>query len=165
MSSVNNYKQSERRKYERYPSEAKVYFSVVYDVRTKVKFRVMDKNSERQVFGEKIPAISKDVSAEGMRITCSRELKKGDLLYLEVHKPGISDPINMEGEVRWSQSLSDSGRFDIGIRLSTINGRMVTVSVYHDGVNEIVWSSILESVFGDFKKMTQKRYALPANRI
>ncbi|MDD5291675.1 MAG: PilZ domain-containing protein [Candidatus Omnitrophica bacterium] len=165
MVSANNHKQNERRRYERYPSEVKVYFSVVYDVRAKVKFRVVDKNNECQVLSERLPAISKDVSAEGMRITCRKELKKGDLLDLEVHAPGRSDPLNMEGEVRWSQPLSGSDRFDIGVKLSTINGKIVTVSVYHDGANEIVWSSILESVFGDFKKIAQKRYALPANKI
>jgi hypothetical protein len=67
----------------------------------------------------------------------------------------------MDGEVRWSQRLPDSSRdrFDTGIKLLNIDGKSVVSSVYHDGVNQIVWSSVLESVFGDFKKITQKRYA------
>jgi hypothetical protein len=150
----------EKRRHPRYTAEAKVYFNVIYDVRAKVKFEVMAKSGERAVSQEKIPAISKNVSAEGMCITCSRQLNKGDLLRLEVFLPHKQDPLAMDGEVRWLQELPAKGRFDTGIRLLNINGNPVVSSVYHDGVNEIVWSSVLESVFGDFKKTTQKRYAI-----
>lgn len=159
MVNPNNYRQEEKRRYGRYAAETKVYFSVLYDVRTKVKFQVLDKKGGYKVLGERFAAVSRNVSAEGMCINCSKELKKGDQIYLEVFMPGNPEPLNMEGEVRWSQPLKESLRFDIGIKLSTIDGKEVSTSVHHDGINQIVWSSVLESVFGDFKKIAQKKYS------
>jgi hypothetical protein len=156
----NNHNVGEKRKHGRYAAETKVYFSVIYDVQTKVKFQVLDKDGRYEVLGEKFPAISKDISAEGMRISCKRELKKGDSLHLEIYIPHQKEPLSMEGEVRWSQKLQERDRFDAGIKLLTINGKPVSSSVYHDGVNQIVWSAVLESIFGDFKKIAQKRYAI-----
>jgi len=155
-----NHGADEKRRHECYTAEAKVYFSVIYDVKTKVKFQVLDKDGTYQILGDKFPAISKDISAEGMRIVCKKELKKGDLLHLEIYLPNQRDPLVMEGEVRWSQKLPDMDHFDAGIKLSKINGKVVSSSVYHDGVNQIVWSTVLESVFGDFKKIAQKKYAI-----
>jgi hypothetical protein len=153
-----NYKKRERRKYERYGTEAKVYFRVVYEIETKVEFRIVDGRLGEGV-SQKYPAISKNVSVEGLCFTSQKQLEKGDMLYLEVYLPHLKKPICMEGRVRWSQPLpgqKEKGVFDTGVKLIKVEGKSVMASIYYDEPNRVIWSVVLDSIFGNFRKLTQK---------
>ena len=157
---MNNQRGIEKRRHQRHDAEERVYFRIAYDVKTKVRFQILkDKDKNNSLF-QKYPATCKNVSAEGLAFTSSKELMKGDCLHIEVYVPSKKEPIDMEGEVRWSQRLPSQPKyeqkFDTGVKLITVNGKSVLESIYHDGANQIVWSSALESVFGEFRKLIQK---------
>lgn len=153
-----NYKKRERRKYERYETETKVYFRVVYEIETKVEFRIVTKKDNGETLSEKYSALSRNVSAEGLCFICERQLKKGDMLYLDVYLPGRKKPISMKGCVRWSQPVAkeEKGRFDTGVRLICVGDKSVMASIHYDEANHLVWSIVLESIFGSFRKIIQK---------
>ena len=81
----------ERRQYERYDTEVKIYFYVNYEIKTKVDYRVMDKGGEVPR-DKKHHALSKDVSAQGMCFISNEKLNNGDQLYLEVYLPRAKKP-------------------------------------------------------------------------
>ena len=163
----------EKRKYERYDTYAKIYFHVTYDIATKVKFRVIDK-VKNKALTKKYEALSKNVSAEGLCFSSAKQLNKGDILYMEVYLPVPEDkktplpkkfkkPILMEGEVRWSQASKKQKKetfYDTGVKLITVNGKAVDESVFLDAINKVVWSVVLESIFGKFKITADKYISL-----
>ena len=71
----------ERRKYERYATEAKIFFRVSYDLKTKVKFQVLDKQ-KRKYESKKYAALSKNVSAEALCFVGEHGLKKMIFCFL-----------------------------------------------------------------------------------
>jgi hypothetical protein len=149
----------ERRKFERYDTEVKIYFQVKYSLKTLVQFRILDR-LHRQVSPQKYSALSKNISAEGLCFTSPKVLTKDDILILEVYLPEQSQPILMEGEVRWSkkaESDPEDKKMDSGIRIISVNGQPVDKSIYFDPANKIVWSAVLESIFGNFREFSQKR--------
>ena len=159
---MDNHREKNKRRYERYDAEARVYFRLIYDVRTKVKFQILDKRNENRALSQKYIATCRNVSTEGLCFISNKVLKKGDFLYLELYMPTKEEPIQMEGQVRWSQAIPSKQKyeqkFDTGVKLATVDGKSVLDSIHHDGTNQIVWSSVLESVFGDFRKLMKKRY-------
>lgn len=156
-----NPQKKERRKYDRYATEVEIYFRVTYDLKTKVEFQVVNKD-EKQKLSKKYSANSKNVSAEALCFTCKHELRRGDFLLLEVYLPSEKKPINMQGEVIWSQTTSSQQKtrqtYDTGVRLITVNGVSVKESIHFDDSHQVTWSIVLESVFGNFRKLAQKRH-------
>lgn len=159
-----NKSQRERRKYERYDTELKIYFDFAYELKTKIKYQLVDKN-RRKILPKKYLAYSKNVSAEGLSFTSSRALKKGDYLNLEIYLPSAKDPIYMEGEVKWSQKPSlkplrgkDRNVYHTGVRLTTVNGESVTESIYFDKTYQVIWSIVLDSVLENFKALVKKQH-------
>jgi len=154
-----NYKKRERRKYERFETETKVYFKVVYEIKTKVEFQIVYKKAGDGL-SERYPAVSKNVSAEGLCFSSDKQLEKGDMLYLELYLPSRKQPIRMEGFVRWSQpELSKQTKrteFDTGVKLTNVEDKSVMASICYDEANHVVWSVVLESIFGSFRKIAQK---------
>ena len=155
----------ERRKYERYGTEIKVYFQVAYDIETVVKFQVVD-TSENKVLSEKYSALSRNVSAEGLCFVSDRKLEKGNILHLEVYLPKAANPIPMKGEVRWSQPLpdgeKDAPQFMTGVRLTRIDSKPVADSIFFDKEHKMIWSAVLEAIFGNFRKFAQEKLRPPA---
>lgn len=149
----------ERRKYERYDTEAKIYFHVNFDIKTKVKFQLLDKDIERAL-SKKYSALSRNISAEGLRFSSDKKLKKGNSLYLELYLPKQKKPIPMTGEVRWSRAALGGAKkkygFDSGVKLITISGRSVSSSIYYDKDHKVVWSVVLDSVFGNFRRLMRR---------
>ncbi|MFH1359577.1 MAG: PilZ domain-containing protein [Candidatus Omnitrophota bacterium] len=150
---------NERRKYSRYDTEVKVYFRVTYDIKTIVKFQIIEEEKE-QGDQRKYSAISKNVSAEGICFCSNKRLEKGDILYLEVYLPGAKNPIRMKGDVRWSRVCGSSTpkekKYDTGVQLVIVNKRPVSRSIHFDEKNNIVWSNVLESVFGSFRRFVRQ---------
>lgn len=149
----------ERRKYDRYATEAKIYFRVTYDLKTKIEFQVVDKEKGRSL-SKRHAAVSKNVSAEALCFISKHKLKEGDFLLLEVYLPKGKKPIHMEGRVVWSKAAAPREKmrqlFDAGVRLTTVDGNAVKESIYFDSTHQVMWSVVLESVFGNFRKLAQK---------
>lgn len=164
--------QKEKRQHPRFDAEAKIYFQAVYNIRTIVKYEVLN-----EVRPKSAPpplrhlAISKNVSAGGLCFTSGEKLEQGNRLCLEVYvpHPHLSSSnqsgkeeicIPMEGEVRWSWASTTNKRgkkrYDTGVRLITVNGKSVAESIYFDEANKVFWSIVLESIFGSFRIFAQK---------
>ncbi len=149
---------ADRRKYERYDTKVEIYFRVAYDVTTKVKFRIKDDRG--RFSARKYPAVSRNVSAEGLSFISSKELSKKDRLYVEIYLPESEGPLVMEGEVRWCVPLSGRGRdkkmYEAGVKISSVQGQSVANSIYYDNTHQIIWSILLESVLGNFRIISEK---------
>ena len=150
-------RKSEQRKHERYDTQVRVYYFVTYDVNTKVRFQILDKAHRKN--STQYSAISKNVSAEGICFLSGKELQKGDGLFLEILLPGSKAFIPMEGEVRWCQKTNAKFRtkFEVGVKLSKVDGQPVEKSIYHDKEYQVIWSIVLESILGNFRILEQKR--------
>lgn len=152
---------TERRRYARYDTEAKIYFSVTYDIKTRVKFQIVDQD-KGEISPARYSALSKNVSAEGLCFTSAKKLTIGDILNIEVYMPGRNEPICMEGEVRWSSPDSvgqkQTGKFNSGIKLMTVDSFPVAESIYEDEANHVIWSVVLESIFSSFKNFAKEQH-------
>lgn len=156
-------KDSERRQFDRFETDVKINFSVNFDIQTKVEFQL--KNEEMTGSGQKkYSAISHNISAEGLALRTVHKLSAGDILDMEVFVPTSQQPVRMEGQVRWCRSAAqgvdkdDAGEgFDVGICVSSVEGRDVSSTIIIDPQYHLAWSIVLESVFGDFKKLMLQR--------
>ena len=157
--------QPDRRQHKRYDTEAKIYFDFKYDLKTKVTFQLIDR-IKRKFLSRKHLAFSKNVSSSGLGFICDHPLKMGDVLGLEVYIPGVNTPILMEGEVRWlkENSLYEEtrkkmgiGRYEVGVKLLTVDGKLVADSIHYDQTYQVEWSIVLESVLGNYRIQAQKR--------
>jgi hypothetical protein len=142
-----------RRKYPRYDTELKVYFELKYDIETRVEFKVIASTHKENHF-HKYSGLSKNVSVEGLCFVSKKKLEKGDVLIIDVYEPKVKGPIVMEGQVRWSKKAPDGAKekdmFYTGIKLISVNGKLVSDSVYFDKKYNVVWSVVLDSLFGNF---------------
>ncbi len=149
----------EKRLYPRYDTEVKLHFHVKYDMETKVKFKVLVSNHK----GESThiySGVSKNASVEGLCFVSKKKLRKGDLLFMEVFEPKVKGPVRMEGQVRWSCKLpgkpGEEGEYFTGVRLILVNNELVTDTIYFDKKYKIVWSVVLDSLFGKFSAALRK---------
>ncbi len=149
----------ERRKYERYETDLKLYFSHILAGGTKVEYQLLDKAGERPI-SDKYPGLSKNVSAEGLSFVANQQLKKGDYLNLEIYLPTATEPVIMEGEVRWSQAIPQDKEakpmFQTGVLLKKVNGEAVDKSIYFYHEYRLHWSNVLESLLDKFKNIAKK---------
>ncbi len=150
----------EKRRYERYDTALKIYFDFAYDIKTKVKFQLIDRKKAKTL-SPKYSALSKNVSAEGLCFASRKKLQKGDYLNLEVYLPGAVTPVRMQGEVRWSlvmpaaADMTDPGAYQTGVLLMTVNGESVPETIHYDKEYRLHWSVVLESVLGSFKNVVK----------
>jgi hypothetical protein len=148
----------ERRKYQRYNTEMELYFRVIYDIRTRVRFQIL--NTLKKQAPRRYSGVSKNISVEGLRFVSNKKLKKGNMLLLEVYTPNAKVPIQMQGEVRWSQRLLQGPKkeniFDTAVRVTLVNGKPVADSIHFDAMYKVAWSSVLEDVFGSYKAMIKR---------
>lgn len=151
--------EKEKRKYQRYITEMQVYFRVTYDIRTRLKFQVLDTNKEKRT-SRKYSGISENINIEGLCFVSKKKLEKGDMLLLEVYAPNVKVPIQMEGKVRWSQKLPQEAKrrdmFHTGVKLILVSGKSVADSIYYDAKYKVAWSLVLEAVFRSFKAMIER---------
>ncbi|MBF0522337.1 MAG: PilZ domain-containing protein [Candidatus Omnitrophica bacterium] len=152
---------AEKRKNSRYVAEVAMRYDFMYDVTTKLQFQVKGQQENSPVKTLKYPAISKNISIEGLGFVASKKLTQGDILNLELYLPHEKKPIRMEGLVRWSRPIEITNRpisklrFETGVQLSTIEGHPVENSVYFDKTYNVLWSEVLESVLGGYRLLAQ----------
>jgi len=151
----------EQRKHERYDTEVKIYFHYAYDIKTKVKFQLVDKERD-EILSKKYLAFSKNVSSVGLCFVSEKRLEVGDNLNLEVYLPQAEEPIFMKGEVKWSHACKadteGKNKFETGATLISVEGQSVSDSIYYDKTYQVEWSVVLESVLGSFKTLVRKRH-------
>jgi hypothetical protein len=159
-----------RRRYPRYDTEMEVYFKVRYDINIRVEFRVIESHCEGNV-PPKYFGLCNNVSVEGLLVVSKKHLIRDDLLILEVYDPIKKNPVKMEGQVRWSEKCPGPSKehdmFYTGIQVVMVDGSAVIDSIYFDRKHQVVWSVILESLFGSFdilKRYPILREANPENR-
>jgi hypothetical protein len=149
----------DRRKYLRYDTKMEVYFHVKYDIKTRLKFRVI-KDGMEMPDTRRHSGLCTNVSAEGMGFSSKKKLGRGDILLIEVYEPIVKRPVKMEGEVRWSRRIlpaaGRTARFCTGVRLISVGNKKVSDSIYFDEKYKVVWSAVLESLFGNFAAMVRK---------
>ena len=155
-----NQKPSEQRKSQRYSTEVEVLFQVAFPLKTQMSFQIIDPESgERNT--NKYPAISKNIGVDGLCFTTSFRLEQGEHISLEVFLEGKKDPIPMEGQVRWSRqsafSTAKDRKFDAGIKIISVKGQMVSETFQYDEEKQVVWSGVLQTIFGDFKEEAKKK--------
>ena len=147
-----------QRKFERYETQAQIYFCFSYDINAFVKYSLLDK-IKHKIISKKYLALGKNVSAQGLCFASHQQLTVGDMLSMEVFLPGTKQPIPMEGEVRWSKALLNNPkhphRFDTGIKVVTVNGESVEATIHQDETYQLIWSVVLESVLGSYRIFTQ----------
>lgn len=151
----------EKRRNARYDLTEKLKADFAYDFRSKLEFQ-FSKLSDTAASAAKYVARSKNVSLEGLCFYSDQRLKQGDVLNLEFYVPGDTQPIHMEGEVRWSKLAAEAeeGRrfFDTGVRLAKVEGHKVHDSVYFDKTYDIYWSNVLETILGKFRIIQQEKH-------
>lgn len=147
----------ERRKYQRYETEAKIRFHLKYDLKTKVSFKLLKQVPEA---AKEYKGVTRNVSVEGLGFSSHKRLKKGDRLYLELYLPEQDRPICMTGEVRWSKRSGhrDAGElaYETGVKISTLGLDEVARSIYFDEQYNVYWSNVLNAVFGSFKRSAKE---------
>lgn len=149
----------DRRQSGRFDTKVGVEFYVTFDIQTKIDFRVK-KDAINQKVSKPYQATGKNVSVEGLCFISGKLLAPGDYLILDVFIPSAQSPIPMEGEVKWSQLCrSEAGdrQYETGVKLLTVRDEDVERSVFFDKVHNIVWSNVLEAIFGSFKTLVIKK--------
>ncbi|MDO8580987.1 MAG: PilZ domain-containing protein [Candidatus Omnitrophota bacterium] len=144
----------EKRRSVRYPSEeSQLHF--FYDWKTKVKYQYKAEKGNDYIHLQRV-ADCKNVSVEGLCFTSEERLNQGNAVTIEFYLTEDKKPIKMEGEVRWSRQTFGADkkekRFDTGIKLTSIDGKEVSPSVYFDEAYHVEWSEVLESLLGTFRK-------------
>jgi hypothetical protein len=133
----------------------KLYFHVKYDIKTRVKFAVIDCGKTHKYSG-----LCQNVSAEGLCFVSHKKLNKGDHLLLEVYEPIIKGPVIMEARVRWCRQLPEDHKkypmFHAGVRIVSVNGETVRDTIHIDKEYKVAWSIVLDSLFGNFSDMLRK---------
>ena len=104
--------------------------------------------------------IGENISVEGLRFISKKKLKKGNMLFLEVYAPNVKVPIRMQGEVRWSRKFLQGPKkrnmFHTAVMIIVVNGKSVAKSIHFDTGYKVIWSTVLETVLGSYKKMVKK---------
>ena len=151
--------QVENRQYGRYDMKVDIFFRVAYEFETDLRYQILNKK-KRGPF-TKYPARSRNVSAEGISFTSGKKLNIGDILKLEMYLPERKKPIFLNGSVIWTQTLdsaeADEFKFDTGVKLITAAGQSVAESIYFDQEHQVVWSIVLETILGSFRKYVQSK--------
>lgn len=101
-------KAAEKRKYIRFFAD------------TKISFKTQEKKqaSEKEILGA-----LKNLSIEGICFMSDSKLEPGTIIKVEAVLPSRTNPLRLEGEVRWAQSkkeIDGKEMFEIGVKLFTI---------------------------------------------
>ncbi len=154
-------KNNEKRKYDRYDTEVKIFFHVNYDVETKLQYQVLVDQQTHKVLAQKYPAVSRNVSAEGLCFSSDQNLNIGTYLHIEVYLPGTKTPVHMDGEVRWSAPSQEKSPkeplFETGVKLLKVNGMTVAETIHVDKTHHVVWCVVLDSILGNFRILAAKK--------
>ena len=149
----------DKRKCERYDTEIKIYFQVSYDIKTRIKYQIIKKKRGERL-SRKYPGLSRNVSIKGIRFVSERQLSRGNLLFIELYLPRQKIPICMTGEVRWSKKIKVHPeikyKYDTGVKLISVSGKPVSASIHYDKKHHIPWSIVLETIFGNFRKLCKE---------
>lgn len=144
---------NERRQHQRYDTEVKISFTCPYDLETKLDYQVVNKIKESKMYH----GLTRNVSAAGLCFVSNHQLADGLILKMEVYPPGKDIPVVMTGEVRWCQQFDDDkAQYTTGVKVIEVDGKKIDDTVYFDETYQIYWSSVLQSVFDNFKNFSNE---------
>jgi hypothetical protein len=147
------------RQYQRFDAERQIAFYFNYDFQTALEFR--GKASEEKQAPVKHSGVSKNISAEGLCFTSNKALRQGEALQLDVFLLDHKNTVRLEGEVRWSRSVSsereEEPSFETGVKLIAVEGKPVHDTIHYDETYHVIWSAALESVIGNFRILAQQK--------
>jgi len=150
------------RKYKRHKISEDIQDNVFYNVKTKMEFHI-------DSYGgiEKYTAYTKNLSVEGLCFISDKKLDKGIPVHLSLFLPKFNEEVCMDGQVKWSKSFSRVDKnyldiksddvFETGMRILMVNGCPVFESIHYDELFHLQWSALLESVFGKYRLLMDKR--------
>ena len=148
-----------KRKYNRYETDAKIEFRVPYDFKAEVDFKIteeMIEGRERTYVG-----FSRNISVHGLSFESPKHLEMGDLLWMDLHLPKSDKIVFMQGEVCWCKpietSMEGKSKFQTGVQIAKVDGLDVEQTVYFDKTYGVEWSELLERVLGGFAKISRKK--------
>ncbi|MBF0485191.1 MAG: PilZ domain-containing protein [Candidatus Omnitrophica bacterium] len=148
-----------QRKFPRFETDVRISFSVPYEFRTEVDFKLDSEAASHQE--HKYIGFSKNISVNGLCFESPKELKNGDKLWIELHLPKCPDLIYMEGEVRWSRLISavpnTPHQYATGVIVRKVDGSQIDETVYFDETYKVMWSQLLERVLGGFARLNKKK--------
>ena len=72
----------------------------------KVNFQTQNKNQPGGL-AEKVSAIIKNISVEGMCFNSDRKLESGEKIDIEIFLPNEAKPLHISGEIIWSRQAQD----------------------------------------------------------
>lgn len=151
---MNAFQGPERRRHNRYETDLEIKFNVKFDLHTNIDFRLKDEANA--VRSEVYRGVGHNISVEGLGFSSQKKLKKGDVLIMDVYVPASKDPIQMEGRVLWCEldpkKDANPQQYFCGVKILKVKGEDVEGSIALDPVHRILWSIVLESVFGGFKE-------------
>ncbi|MFA5362936.1 MAG: PilZ domain-containing protein [Candidatus Omnitrophota bacterium] len=151
-------KLKEKRKSPRYDTALKVYYRLDYDVKTKVRFQLVDAEKHKTSV-RKYSGIGKNVSVDGLCFVSKKRLEKGDRILLEVYAPNTKIPVHMQGAVCWAHAVSEVSGIRVATRVGaeivSVEGKPVSRSLHYDKKYKVIWSIVLDSLFGNFKNMVE----------
>lgn len=88
----------------------------------KVNLQTQDK-SEAGALAQRVSAIVKNISVEGMCFTSEKEFPNGEEIDLEVFLPGEAKPLCITGQVVWVRKIEAEDQkviFETGVKLFTL---------------------------------------------
>ncbi len=87
-------------------------------VRIKINFQVRKKKGG-QPASDRIRAITRDLSMDGISFVSGSRLQPGDLLKLEIFLPSHPKALHLEGKVIWTSPVKQMGRemLETGVKL------------------------------------------------
>jgi hypothetical protein len=150
-----------QRKYPRFDTDIRISFSLPYDFRTKIGFKVDSDHdaTQKNVYS----GFSKNISVNGLCFESSKELSPGDKLWIEMHIPNNPEVVYLEGEARWSRLISVVPNaphvYATGLIVHKVDGAPVDDTVYFDDTYKVMWSQLLERVLGSFARQNRKKAA------
>ena len=87
-----------------------------------VVFRVIRKNKRQRTHASFI----KDISGEGVCLSCREPLRHGDLLDMEIQIPHLKDPVRAVGEVVWSGLRPERDLHEAGVRFRDVEPKTLS---------------------------------------
>lgn len=147
---MSEYEGVDRRKHTRFETNLEIKFHVNFDLNTKINYKVKEQGKGSSATHT---AVGRNINVEGLGFCSSQELHKGDQLVMDVFVPSSKESIRMEGRVRWcAPDKKKKDQFETGVKIIKVRGEDVEKSIAIDPVHKILWSIVLESVFGGFKE-------------
>jgi len=81
--------------------------------------------------GAGIAAHTYDLSTGGARIITSKSYPVGTLIKIRLNLAGSDQPVNLDGEVKWTRPKDNEDAFEIGVEFERLTSQAVLALIRH----------------------------------